>query len=782
MLDLWKSVLGLNNIGVTENFFQLGGDSILCIQLMTLARKSGILFDIKDIFENPTIQALAKSAKRQAKISSKKDTNTRNIPQESFSLAPIQEWFFERQLVNQNYFNQSFLLDINERLSTSLLNQGIVSLLNQHETLRIRFRKSDGKWTQYYANSPADQEWIDCIDLADDSFEKQNSEILKISQAKQAQLNIEKGPLFSLTLFELGQRKQKLLIIIHHLLIDGVSWRILLEDLEAICKTKHETAKDLILERTDLYMNWVESLRAYANSPTLKAEYPFWQKMVNQDIKALPIDHNLGIASVDNTLSISGQLSVEKTHSLLKDISSVYNTKINDILLAALALTITQWLGNDNIYISMEGHGRELVDKEIDTSRTLGWFTSIFPVLIHLDSKFDIGLSIQNTKKALQCIPENGVGYSIIKYLSEYGDKFKHAKQPEISFNYLGQWDNNVNKTSLFNFATEEHGNSNAIENRNLYLLNINSLVKNGQFQIAWKYSTNHFSSITIQELVDNYIKNLESIISHCLRRQVKYMIPLNYIGSLNPFFCIHPIDGDIHWLHEFATKLDSNRPFIAIENISLSYDLFDSIKKIETLAKFYIAEIKRVQPKGPYYIGGWSFGAVVAFEIAKLLESEGEEIENLILLDQYPIDPEVSGDIIKKIESDKDVEFKKVYQNSKKNFNNYIQNNLIVFEGIENSRYKHISSDNYQYMKANTSAYFLNRNLLREHSTTGKVKRITSILSKETYSKKSQILNPWEPFCDQYEQYVIDGDHNSIFQAPFVNKLLDILLKKVID
>ncbi|KAB2877418.1 AMP-binding protein, partial [bacterium] len=524
LCTIWSEVLRIEKIGIHDNFFKIGGDSIISIQIVAKARQKDIHLAVKDIFNHPTIADLTLVAQAQEDtltLKPEQGTVTGDIP-----LTPIQHYFFEQQLKNPHHYNQAMLLQVNGPLNPALLRQAFEQLIRHHDALRCRYHYEE-TWKQENLNHEDIGLVWSIIDLSHIPNQDLPIQIEQQATLLQQSLIIETGPLLKVALFDCGlKRPARLLIAIHHLVVDGVSWRILLEDLNYVYQNQTPT----LPSKTHSYQQWGQALVAYAQSEELKQQIPYWQT-IEQSLQPLPIDFNKGPHTGTHTDTIALALTPEETTALLQRVPKAYRTQINDILLAALVLAVGDWTQNYSLSLSLEGHGRENIIKDIDLSRTVGWFTSIFPVYLSVEDPSDLGEIIKTVKETLRQIPDKGIGYGILKYLTQEkplsaapveSDPIVYPPHahPSLSFNYLGQWDNTLAQEELFGFARESAGCSIALENTSTYLLNINCEVRQGILQLFWSYSTHHYQSQTIQSLAQAFAYRLKQIIHHCSQEE----------------------------------------------------------------------------------------------------------------------------------------------------------------------------------------------------------------------------------------------------------------------
>lgn len=532
LASIWAEVLNLEVelLGIQSNFFQLGGDSIISLQIIARARKAGLHFTAKQLFEHQTIAELARVVKLSSTIQAEQGQVTGEFP-----CIPIQHWFFEQALADSHHYNQAFLLKIPSRLKTELLSAAFKALLAQHDALRLRFSKINKGWLQSIQvvdnNEPLLFEYIDLSSL---SRQSQTQVLVEHASAIQTTLNIEQGPILRAVRFNMGVQADRLLIVVHHLAIDGVSWRILLEDLET-AYTQLSSGKAVKLpEKTSSYKAWSEYLQDYAQSEALIAELNYWSRTGQQDM--LPIPQDKQWLAAENTLASAATCSVNldeaSTQDLLNKVPQAYNTEINDVLLTALTSAFYDWTKNKTLFIELEGHGREHLSDNIDLSRTVGWFTSIFPVELTLESDSDPGAALKSIKEQLRQIPNKGIGYGLLRYCTQETSAIKtiyNLPVPQLRFNYLGQLDQITGEKKFFQWAKESPGDDRSLKQQRPILIDINSMVINGCLNVDMEYSMAVHSDETINALASSLIENLKNLINHCLSPNVGDYTPSDF-------------------------------------------------------------------------------------------------------------------------------------------------------------------------------------------------------------------------------------------------------------
>lgn len=529
LLQVWSEVLGIRNIGIYDNFFDLGGDSILSIQVVAKANQQGLQLTPKQLFQYQTVAELATVIGTNPIIESEQGLITGSLP-----LTPIQQWFFQENFSQPHHYNQANLLRVKSAINLELLQQVVQELILHHDALRIKFTKTDSDWQQVNSGDDLTAEVIQ-YDLSELSEIEQQSQIKIISNNLQASLDLNKPPLMKVALFNLGKnRDSRLLFIIHHLLVDGVSWRILLEDFQTAYTQLNQGKAIALPSKTTAYKQWSQRLVNYAQSSEIEPEINYWLTQNHQNIANLPIDFHRGNNNVESTDRVSIALSESETKTLLYDIPSAYRTQINEVLLTALSQTFADWTGENSLLIDLEGHGRELLFNDIDLSRTVGWFTSVFPVYLNWDKKSDLIQILKAVKEQLRLIPNQGIGYGLLRYLGrkEIIENLQKLPQAEVSFNYLGQFNQISEESQFLTPATEAIGLVQSPQAKRSYLIEIDCLVINDKLQIDWTYSHNLHQKTTIDKLAQGFVDVLKYLINRSINSNIESYTPSDFSSA----------------------------------------------------------------------------------------------------------------------------------------------------------------------------------------------------------------------------------------------------------
>ncbi|QJB43816.1 non-ribosomal peptide synthetase [Dolichospermum flos-aquae] len=549
LVAIWSEVLRIGKVGIHDNFFELGGDSILSIQLISKANQAGIQIAAKQLFKYQTIAELAAVAGITRQINAEQGLVTGAV-----RLTPIQNWFFEQKLPRPNYFNQSTLLEVPSDLQPELLQSALQQLLGHHDALRLRFVQEGENWQQINT-ATRESVPLSIFDLSHLSPQEQQTAIKATDAELQASLDLSTGVIAQVALFQLGNDKPSyLLFIIHHLAVDAVSWRILLEDLATAYQqiSRNEVIK--LPPKTTSWQYWSDRLTEYAQIEAIK-ELDYWLNQSSIPVTALPVDYpsDQENNTVASTASVSLALNEEQTRALLQDVPSAYNTQINDVLLTALVQSFAQWTGESSLLIDLEGHGREDLFEDVDLSRTVGWFTTLFPVRLQLQEIDHPGNALKFVKEQLRQIPNRGIGYGVLRYLQENStirEKLQSLPSAQISFNYLGQFDQVLKASESLGLAKEFKAEQSLLNQRS-HLLGISGFIRGGKLEMTWAYSQKIHKQDTIKKLALGFIEALKNLINHCQLTESQSYTPADFSAAkLNQ-----------QQLDKFLFKINKNKP-----------------------------------------------------------------------------------------------------------------------------------------------------------------------------------------------------------------------------
>jgi non-ribosomal peptide synthase protein (TIGR01720 family) len=652
---VWAQVLGVPRVGVDDNFFELGGDSILSVQIAARARQAGLLFTVRQVFEHQTVAELARHATAaDAAPASRVEQGpvVGEVP-----LTPIQRWFFEQGFADPHHFNQAVLLESREPLVPAALERALAAVVEHHDALRMRFDfQSEGGWRQ--ENAPAEPVVpFHQVDLAGLPSPRRRAAFERAAVAIQASFDLAAGPRTRLCLFEAGPGQPAwLLWASHHLVVDGVSWRVLLEDLEGAYLQGARGQHPIFPAKTTSFQEWARRLAGHASSEELARELDYWRDTAEASVPRLPIDFPSTCDRVGDQAMVSFELSAEETTDLLRTLPSVYQNRIDDALLSSLARALADWTGSPRLRVDLEGHGREPISgdggnhgdvDDLDVSRTVGWFTSLYPVVLEAGDAGP-GEALVSARERLRAVPGRGIGYGLLG--------LEAAPPAEISFNYLGQVDATSDALSLFRASSASAGPMQSPRAHRTHPLEIVGLVAGGRLRITLTYGSRIHRRETAERLAAAYAEALRQLIQHGREKKEGLgaaltpwlddeggapwspLVPIQPLGSRTPLFCVHALGGEVLYYYRLARQLGTDQPLYGLQARPVDGENGQTEAPrvtIEEMAAEYLDAVRSLQPAGPYLLVGYSFGGIVAFEMARQLTGAGEEVALLAILDE---------------------------------------------------------------------------------------------------------------------------------------------------
>ncbi|HEX7154384.1 MAG TPA: amino acid adenylation domain-containing protein [Thermoanaerobaculia bacterium] len=561
---IWQQLLKLDRVGIEDNFFAIGGDSILSIQAVARANQAGIAITTRQLFEYQTIEALAAQASEGVTI---------DAPQEAaagaFTLLPIQQKFLgDDAFSGKHHFNQSVLLETPADFRFDFVEQMVAAVYGRHDALRLRFTEQDGAWTA--THEPLSDAML-AASAIHETLPAENAAAFITARCDhwQRQFDLAAGPLFRVIYFAPAEGGVgRLFLLAHHIVVDGVSWRILLADIERAWGQFREAMGQMgqmgqmgsadstepvvstsaadsttpirpispigpmgpivplsLGAKTSSFQQWGAALAEYAQSPALTKEKAYWLAQYDHPVAPLPVDFTP--AAVPTTLSTRRErvrLTAAETQALLQRSASAYRTTVNELLLSGVYLGIREWTGNtgvaDGFYglrLALEGHGRETLFERLDTTQTVGWFTTVYPLTLHSRSGH-VADVIKAIKEQYRALPNNGIGFGVLRHVAHDAELLARdaANEPQLVFNYLGQFDQSVNADTAFQAAAESTGQSHGEDQPRGCNLVLNGKVAGGELAFALDYSSLQYRPETMAALARSIEDGLRAVIEHC--------------------------------------------------------------------------------------------------------------------------------------------------------------------------------------------------------------------------------------------------------------------------
>lgn len=501
---VWCELLEVGQVGVNDNFFELGGDSILAVRMVAKARQRGIELSPHQLFENPTVASLAAVAQVQTTTPLERPPESGRVP-----LTPIQRRFFENEPPEVAHYNLAASLTCAGPVDPNALAEALAAVISHHEALRLRFeRRADG-WHQTIAPHGGEAP-VALIDL-------RGAGDLETARARHhaslnASLDIVKGPIVRLALFDDGaQSRSHLYLVVHHLAVDGVSLRILCDDLQTAYDLASRGEAIRLPHRTASFKQWAERVASYASSDVVRRELDFWTDEAHAGTRSLPLDFPGGANTEGSVLAVSTVLPARETQELIQRVPAAHQAHIDEVFLAAVSSALAEWMGPGSVLVDLEGHGRDAVSDGLDLSRTVGWFTSIFPVLVDLRPGASPLEALACAKERLRGVPARGAGYGVLRYLAgdEAERRIRQRPSAELLFNYLGQVD--AGSREGFEVAWDLGGPLRGPGARRFQLLRVGAWVSQGELHVQWSYSGNLHAPLTIERLAGRFAECLRA-------------------------------------------------------------------------------------------------------------------------------------------------------------------------------------------------------------------------------------------------------------------------------
>jgi len=489
---VWKEVLGLDRVGVSDSFFGVGGDSIKSVQISSRLRGMGYEVTVADMLRYPTIREQAVRLRRAEQKAEQGEVRGKG------PLSPIQRWFWERGEEGRHHYNQSVLLRFKERVSREWVERMFVYLQEHHDGLRAVFREGEGVVEQEVLGAGAWKAVVEEAELGQEGWEK---ELEERCGRMQSGLRLREGPLMKVGLYHRGV-ESRLLIVVHHLVVDGVSWRILFEDIERLYGQLGRGEELSLPMKSDSFLRWSELQEARRQEDASRG---YWEGVVGEEGAELERDDAGGSNRYGQEGEVVLRLGREETRLLLGEAHKAFRTQVNDILVTAFVLGLREIYGKEVWKIDMEGHGREEAGG-VDITRTVGWFTSLYPVVVRVSG--DEVRSLKEVKELLRRVPGRGLGYLLHR---EAG----RSSGARISFNYLGQFDTDLRGRS-YEIAEEGKGSEawEGMERR--YDWEVSGMIRGGELEMRLRYSREQYGEETVGVVMERYGQQLRRLIVRC--------------------------------------------------------------------------------------------------------------------------------------------------------------------------------------------------------------------------------------------------------------------------
>ncbi len=518
LLEVWQSVLNVANLGVLDNFFLAGGDSIASIQVVARASQRGLHVTPKQLFDHPTIRALAAVAQPVETRTAARPVTPGDVP-----LTPIQHWFFDRQLPEPHHYNQAIWLDAREPLDLFALRAALQALIHHHDALRLRFVPALDGWRQAQHVEPETVP-LDVVDVPTGST---TTSLAPHALRYQASLNLVRGPLFRAVLFRGPEGPERLLLVAHHLIVDGLSWTFLLEDLQRAYLQVRAGAPAQLAPKTTAFQTWAEHLAGCAHALASSPARDAWLDLLSRPMAPSAAPADAGATAATGEDAVHQWLSAEATRPFLEAAASAYALQPQEALLAAIFDAYRVWSGQDALIVDIESHGRDDGPGAPDVSRTVGWFTVRYPVRLEQHGESAAAL-LKGVKEAMRRSAERGAAFGLLRYVAR-DPAFEELPDPSVSVNYFGQVERAFPAGSPFVAFSEEHATSRARSTPRPFRLDVNMALEQGQLHVRWGFTPGRDRREDVDRLGEQLAEAVARLTAHCRQPEAGAFTPSDF-------------------------------------------------------------------------------------------------------------------------------------------------------------------------------------------------------------------------------------------------------------
>jgi amino acid adenylation domain-containing protein/non-ribosomal peptide synthase protein (TIGR01720 family) len=516
LIRIWSEILKIEPIGIHDNFFALGGDSIQNILVASRARREGLVLSPQQLFEHPTIAELAPLARRAEEA----DGAERAPVIGPVLPMPAAHRFFEENPEGIDHFNMSVMVELRRPARIAVVGGALRRVVSQHDALRTRCRRENGSWSQGIDPPPAGSP-LAVVDLSAVPRERRRGALEAAAGACQDSLDLQRGSLVRSVLLELGAGGRRLLIVAHHLVTDVISWQILLEDFQIAFRALEESREPVLPPKTTSVKEWAQRLREHARSEALGRQAAWWQAMAGRaaSVRRLEPDRPDGTDSLSASRTLAVTADAEVTAALTEELPREHGAAVQEVLLTALVLAVTRQTGGRSALVELEAHGREPLFQDLDPSRTVGWFTAVYPVLLDLGRAVEPAGYLREVQRQLREVPDHGIGYGLLRYLRgdpEIAGGLASMLRAQLGFNYLGELERVLPESDLLAPAAESRGPERRGDARRTHELEVVASVGAGRLKLQCTVASERFGAGRIQSLLETFRDEVARLVRAC--------------------------------------------------------------------------------------------------------------------------------------------------------------------------------------------------------------------------------------------------------------------------
>ena len=529
LAEIWTSVLAVPHPGIDDDFFELGGDSISAFRMIASAHARGIRVTIAQLMAHPTIAGLASVAIRSAPSGS--DVTASYGPLEP---TPIACWLRERGADVFDRYTQAVILETRPGVRADHLRASFHALVEHHDALRIRWAIGTENLRAWIAPPGAEtaaehfehrvgqafarpaRDAASFLQELDPAPPGALGSISEAATVVQKTVRLTRNRIAKAVYFETPGGPGRLLLCLHHVAVDGVSWRILLEDLDRAYGQVRLGEAIVLPDKTTSFRQWSQQIAASAGPAELAGGREYWEALSVSDVPVLRRDGPRPKANtVASTRTVSVSLTREETYAFVRRSPKVHRAEVEALLLAALARTFESWNGTSSLFVNVEGHGRDVLEGDIDVSRTVGWFTIHWPLLLEFAGAGSQPELVRRIQRQYRDGRERRGSFFLLRYLGapKTRDALKRVPHPEVRLNYLGGFDRVLSEDSVFRLTRESPGPSCGPEGTRSSVFDVFGSILDGRLRFDWGFSANLHRPSTVEILTQRFAAELRELI-----------------------------------------------------------------------------------------------------------------------------------------------------------------------------------------------------------------------------------------------------------------------------
>ncbi|MBT2261831.1 MULTISPECIES: non-ribosomal peptide synthetase [Bacillus] len=503
IVDIAKAILGHEKVEPADHFYQLGGDSIKAIQFIAKLKDKGLYLKTKDLFTYPIFREMAQVVQQEPVLHISQEQAVGDVKS-----IPIIEWFWSQRLKDKHFWHQSIIVHSKKKMDERIVQSALKELVIHHDGLRLKVHEATN--TLYY------DENIQNIPLTIHDFTALSEEnvgeaLQEVGCQIKQRTHLYQGPLIQAALCQTASQSH-LIFTAHHLLVDGMSWQILVEDLIQLFHAEKSSA-EVLPPKTHSYQIFTEWVNEYAVSEDVKEAFNYWENVVQGIQPLYQVSSNEGY--VKDEVKLTKALSVELTDQLTNQANKAYQTQPHELLISALTQACYQQTNQKRISLELEGHGRDAVEENIDVSRTCGWFTTMYPVNVHVSES--LSDHIRAVKETIREVPNKGAEYGLLSLINR---QLPDHSAPQLRFNYLGEIDQVLKQSSDYEMSYFTSGIDSSLDNPLTTVIDMVATIKGGQLIFHLSFSEKQLCETDMMQLLQEIEQQIERMVQHCLEQE----------------------------------------------------------------------------------------------------------------------------------------------------------------------------------------------------------------------------------------------------------------------